>query len=397
MTAATNDAEDGGRVRPSRLAAGGGRRESMRVTFVVPVIASGGAEHALVILARRWAEAGRAVTVLTYDDGSRPPFYELDARIRHVPMGIAGDSAGLASAVRNNLRRARLLRRELRRARPDVIVSFIDQTNVLTLLAAEGLGVPVVAVEQSDPHTFPMKPAWARLRLLAYARAARVVLLSARDADFFPPRLRGRVAVIPNPFVPPPPAPPDAGPRTDATRRPTLIGVGRLHRDKGFDILLEAFSMLASDHPEWQLTILGEGDERGRLEARRDELRLGGRVSLPGRVKDPYTFLRRASLFALPSRAEGFPLALCEALACGLPAVCADCAGGVRDIIEDGANGLLVPANDPAALARALGRLMGDEAERERLARRAPEIVERFSPEKTFAAWESLLREVVNE
>ncbi|HYO62564.1 MAG TPA: glycosyltransferase family 4 protein [Pyrinomonadaceae bacterium] len=365
----------------------------MRVTFVIPVIASGGAEHALVILANHWAALGRHVTVLTYDDGARAPFYELDPRIRHVPLGIAHDSAGLAAAVGNNLRRARLLRREIRRSRAQVVVSFIDQTNVLTLVAAEGLGVPVVVVEQSDPHTFPIKKVWARLRLLTYARARRVVLLSARDADYFPPRLRRRVAVIPNPFIPPP-ALDDDEPRDGATREPTLIAVGRLHRDKGFDILLEAFSLLADAHPRWKLTVLGEGEERGRLEALRDGLRLGARVSLPGRVKDPYTFLRRATLFALPSRAEGFPLALCEALACGLPAVCTDCAGGVRDIIEDGVNGLLVPKEDAGALALALGRLMSDETERRRLARRAPEVVERFSPHRTFEAWESLLREV---
>ena len=364
----------------------------MRVTFVIPVIASGGAEHALVLLARRWSAAGRRVTILTYDAGEVAPFYDLDPRIRHVPLGIAGDSFGAAAAAANNLRRARVLRRELRRSRPDVIISFIDQTNVLTLVAAEGLGVPVVVVEQSDPHTFPVKPVWARLRLLTYARARRIVLLSARDAAYFPPRLRGRVAVIPNPFVPPPA---EAEPEGGAARGPVLIGVGRLHRDKGFDILLEAFALLAGEHPRWRLTVLGEGDERARLEALRDELGLGGRVSLPGRVKDPYTFLRRAALFALPSRAEGFPLALCEALACGLPAVCTDCAGGVRDIIEEGVNGLLVPKEDAAALARALGRLMSDDAERRRLARRAPEVVERFGPRKTFEAWESLLREVV--
>lgn len=369
----------------------------MRVSFVIPAIGSGGAEHALVLLARRWAAAGREVTILTYDDGSRPPFYDLDPGIGHLPLGLARDSTGPLDAVRNNLRRALSLRRGLRRSRPDIVVSFIDQTNVLTLIASEGLGVPVVVVEQSDPHTFPIPPAWARLRLLTYARARRVVLLSARDAAYFPPRLRRRVAVIPNPFVRPPQGA-AAGPAHDsAGGRRTLIAVGRLHRDKGFDLLLRAFALVGDEHPDWDLTVLGEGEERGRLETLREELGLGGRVRLPGRVKDPYAFLRRATLFALPSRVEGFPLALCEALACGLPAVCADCAGGVRDIIEDGVNGLLVPKGDAGALAGALGRLMSDEALRRRLSLRAPEVVERFSPEKTFEAWESLLRAVMGE
>jgi glycosyltransferase involved in cell wall biosynthesis len=99
----------------------------------------------------------------------------------------------------------------------------------------------------------------------------------------------------------------------------------------------------------------------------------------------------------MPSRTEGFPLALCEALACGLPAVCTDCAGGVRDIIQDTVNGVLVPKEDAPALARALDRLMADEDERRRLAARAPEVIERFSLSKVMGAWESLLHEVVNE
>jgi GalNAc-alpha-(1->4)-GalNAc-alpha-(1->3)-diNAcBac-PP-undecaprenol alpha-1,4-N-acetyl-D-galactosaminyltransferase len=369
-------------------------RENMRVTFVIPVIGSGGAEHALAILASRWAAAGRLITILSYDDGTRPPFYDLDSRIQHVPMNIAGDSSGTLAAISNNLRRARLLRRELQRSRPDLVVSFIDQTNVLTLVAAMGLAVPVVVVEQSDPRSFPLKRVWARLRLITYARARRIVLLSLRDADFFPMRLQRRVAVIPNAFVPPEP---EAELSERAPQRPALIALGRLHRDKGFDILLEAFALIRDDHPEWDLTILGEGEERSGLEKRRDELGLAGRVSYPGRVKDPYAHLRRATLFVLPSRAEGFPLALCEALACGLPAVCTDCAGGVRDIIEDGVNGVIVPVDDATALARALSCLMSDEPKRRSLARRAPEVLERFNPEKTFAAWESLLQEIVDE
>ena len=124
---------------------------------------------------------------------------------------------------------------------------------------------------------------------------------------------------------------------------------------------------------------------------------LADRVVLPGCVKDPFTHLKSASLFVLPSRVEGFPLALCEALACGLTAVATDCAGGVRDIIRNGVNGVLVPVDNAAALARELSRLMGDELERQRLSARAPEVLDHFNPEKTFAEWETLFHEVVNE
>ena len=365
----------------------------LRVTFVVPAIGSGGAEHALVILARQWAATGRSVTILTYDDGTQPPFYDLHNGIRHVSLNLARESSGLLSAVKNNVKRAHVLRRALRDSRPDVIVSFIDQTNVLTVIAAMGLGAKVIVVEQSDPRSARIKPAWARLRRWSYGRAERIVVLSPQDEVFFSPRLRRRVRAIPNPFVPPVANGNCAG---STTVNESLIGVGRLHHDKGFDVLLRAFATIADRHPGWRLTILGDGDERPHLERLRDELGLVDRVVLPGRVKDPYTHLKRASLFVLPSRVEGFPLALCEALACGLTAVATDCAGGVRDIIRNGVNGVLVPVDNAAALAAELSRLMGDELERERLSARAPDVLEQFNPEKTFAEWETLLHEVVN-
>jgi len=365
----------------------------LRVTFVVPAIGSGGAEHALVILAQEWAAAGRTVTILTYDDGAQPPFYDLNGGIKHVPLNLVAESPGFLSAVKNNLKRASILRTALRASRPDVIVSFIDQTNVLTVIAAMGLGVKVIVVEQSDPRTARIKPAWARMRRWSYGRAHRIVVLSAQDGVFFPPELRRRVRVIPNPFVPP--VGNGNGARSTAINE-SLIGVGRLHHDKGFDVLLRAFSTIAELHPGWSLTILGDGDERSFLENLRDELGLIDRVVMPGRVKDPYTHLKRASLFVLPSRVEGFPLALCEAMACGLTAVATDCAGGVRDIIRSGENGVLVPVDNVAALAGELSRLMGDESERERLSARAPEVLDHFNPKKTFAEWETLLDEVVN-
>lgn len=366
---------------------------SLRVTFVVPAIGSGGAEHALVILAQQWAAAGRSVTILTYDDGSQPPFYDLNGGIRHVPLNLAAESSGFFSAIENNFKRARILRGALRDSQPDVIVSFIDQTNVLTIIAAMGLGVKVIVVEQSDPRSAHIKRAWATLRRWSYGRAKRIVVLSAQDGAFFSQRLRQRVRAIPNPFVPP------NGNANGASRtavNESLIGVGRLHHDKGFDVLLRAFSTIADRHPGWSLTILGDGEERPHLEKLLGELGLADRVVLPGRVKDPYTHLQRASLFVLPSRVEGFPLALCEALACGLTAVATDCAGGVRDIIRNGVNGVLVPVDDAAALAGELSRLMGDELERQRLSARAPEVLDHFNPDKTFAQWETLLHEVVN-
>jgi glycosyltransferase involved in cell wall biosynthesis len=167
--------------------------------------------------------------------------------------------------------------------------------------------------------------------------------------------------------------------------------MGRLSREKGFDVLMRAFARCAATRPDWSLLIAGEGEERAHLVDLRGRLGLAARVRLPGRVADPGGLLRRADLFVLPSRHEGFPNALLEAMACGLPVVAFDCPSGPAEIVRPGQDGLLVPACDEEALAAAMRRLMDDEAERRRLGARAVEVLERFGLDRVMAAWETVV------
>jgi glycosyltransferase involved in cell wall biosynthesis len=167
--------------------------------------------------------------------------------------------------------------------------------------------------------------------------------------------------------------------------------MGRLNPQKGFDLLLQAFARCAEKHADWSLMILGEGDERPRLEAMASDLGIKDRVTMPGLVKDPLRILRGTDLFVLSSRYEGFPMALVEAMACKLPVISTDCPSGPRDIVRDGVNAILVPPNDVNALAGAMDRLMANQAERQRLGANAVQVIERFSVEKVMNIWDNLL------
>ena len=389
---------------PLRAPAAAGVRR--RLTCVIPALVAGGAERVLTTLVHHWATRGWPVTVVTFDDGREAPFYPLHARARRVPIDVLAPSRGVVQAVGANLRRVRRLRAAIHRSRPDVVLSFLDSVNVLTLLATRGLGVPVVVAERSDPLHYPIGRGWDVLRRCTYPLADRVVAQSDRALANLGAAARRNGSVIPNPIAVPRPA---AHPRASSTQAgatesggasagpagvPTLLAVGRLVPEKGYDLLLDAFAKVASRVPGWRLCIRGEGPERADLEARVRRLGLEERVLLPGRTADPAADMRAAELYVMSSRVEGFPNALGEAMACGLPVVSFDCPSGPRELIRHDVDGLLVPAGDVDALADALERLMRDPALRARLAARAPEVAERFSLERVAGAWERVFAEV---
>ena len=136
--------------------------------------------------------------------------------------------------------------------------------------------------------------------------------------------------------------------------RINVLAVGRLTRQKGFDILIEAFQHVAKVFHDAHLTILGQGELKEELESKVAKLGLSGKVSFEGFKKNPYPYYRYADVYVLSSRWEGFPNSLLEALACGCKVVATDCKSGPREILGDNEYGILVPPEDPEALARGI-------------------------------------------
>jgi glycosyltransferase involved in cell wall biosynthesis len=174
-----------------------------------------------------------------------------------------------------------------------------------------------------------------------------------------------------------------------------VIAMGRLDAQKGFDLLLRAFAACRDRRPDWKLTILGEGEERQRLQALATQLGVAPHVRFPGTVADPTPALRGADLFVLSSRFEGFPNALLEAMALGLPVIATDCASGPGRIVRDDVDGLLVPSEDATALAAAMAALMDDEPRRLRLASRAVDVNKRFEVGRIMGIWDSVIDDIL--
>jgi glycosyltransferase involved in cell wall biosynthesis len=360
----------------------------MRLALVINSLAAGGAERVTAMLAGAWVERGHEVTLFTYDHGEKA-FYALDRRVRLRPLALAAPSLGALHGLTSNVRRIRRLRAELRRDAPDCVVSFVDQVNVITAVAAVGLGCRVVVAERVDPAMAPIPRGWRWLRDRAYRLADVIVVQTAGAVRSLPAAVRSRSQVIPNPVRTQAASPPRAGGRR------TVLGVGRLVPQKGFDLLIGAFARLSTRFPDWDLVILGEGPARADLEARVRAAKLEGRVLLVGLVPDVDSHYAQADVFVLSSRFEGFPNALCEAMSWGVAAIATDCRSGPAEIVRHDIDGLLVSSEDIDGLTAALERLLGDDDTRRRLGLRAREIGTRFSLDTALAAWDtaiSLLR-----
>jgi glycosyltransferase involved in cell wall biosynthesis len=370
------------------------RAQQLRITIVAPSLLGGGAERSIVLLTEGLLLKGHDVTVATLH-GQDTDLYNLPAGAVRLALGIAADSRNVIHGCYNNLRRLRVLRRAIRGTRPDVVVSHMCQTNVITAVALAGSGYPVVAVEHSDPATNARGLVWQMLRRITYPQVAKVVSVSEGISGYFSWLTTAKRTVIHNPVKLAELAATSDQAGTIDRRKHRVIAMGRLIYVKGFDRLLSAFKQIADKHPDWELVILGEGQLRSDLEQLRASLGLTGSVRLPGFSKNPFDILRAAQLYVMSSRSEGFPYALLEAMSCGLPAIAMDCESGPREIIRDGVDGILVPAGDVDGLADALDRLMTDKQERQSLAAHAPEVLFRFGLETTIARWETLFAEVV--
>ena len=356
----------------------------LRIGLVVSSLGCGGAERVVVLLARELVARGHLCTLVTLDAGT-PDFHEVPAGVERVRVDSSRPSHSWVAAIRNNVANVIALGRALARTQPDVVLAFGDTTNVKTLLAAEASRIPVVVSERVDPSTVDIGREWSVLRRLTYPRAAALVV-QTESVHAWGLRMVAveRVAVIGNPVDLDDDVP-------TAARNPEIVAIGRLVPQKGFDVLLRAFARVAAEHPQWRVAILGEGPSRRDLEALATTLGVRAKLELPGQVHDVRARLRRASIFALSSRFEGFPNALVEAMAASTAIIATDCPSGPREILRDCADAILTPVDDEAALASALQTMIADPDRRTRCGASARECVDRYAPVAIVDAWESVI------
>ncbi|BBC33651.1 Glycosyl transferase [Streptomyces graminofaciens] len=269
-------------------------------------------------------------------------------------------------------------------ARPGGVVIVTQVWAMEWVKAADTSGLTVIGMSHESYERSRLSSRFQRvLRHYRDAHVDRMLVLTREDADLWIGEGLNNTSFMPNPlpFVPELPSP-----RTEKA----VVSIGRLHDHKGVDMLLDTWSEVAPRHPDWTLRIYGSGEDEEVLRKQCTALGLDDSVEWMGRTGDVPGALRGASVFVLSSRGEGFPLALMEAMATGVPCAAFDCAPGVHEIVHDGEDGLLAAPGNTGELARKLDVLMSDKGLRDRMGEAARENILRYGEKEIVGRWEAL-------
>ncbi len=354
----------------------------MKLALFISSLRSGGAERVLSNLANHWAQHGHDVHLITFASREEIPFYPLDKKITVHPLNLFDDTSSGFKRIVTITKRLITIRKVSKTLKPDRILSFIDITNITVLIATFGLRFPVIVSERSDPHFHKIPYLYQKIRFLIYRFAQSVVVQTNSAQSFF--KDQNNVKIIANAVL----LPDNLKENCDPLHH--IISVGRLIKTKDFELLIKCFSNIYLDFPHVTLVIYGEGPERENLEDLIRHLSLTDRVFLPGVVTNIQEKLVEADLFVFPSQYEGFPNALCEAMAVGLPVIASNCSGNV-DVVQDGSNGVLFSVGDEKTLTERMRHLLDHPELRMQLGQKAAEISQTYSPEKIYTLWDEIV------
>lgn len=331
-----------------------------RLALFLPDLRGGGAERVMLEVANAIASRGVAVDLLLVK-AAGPYLRTLSPAVQVVDFGKARTTAAFIPLLRY-----------LRRVRPAALLSTLDHVNVVALLARRLAGGPTRVVIREANMLSPVRAEAKSLRgrgMFAlmhalYAGADAIITPSRGLAEDLRKNVRlptSKVRIIYNPAVTPRlfelARTPLEHPWFVPGAPPVVVAAGRLIALKDFPTLLRAFAEVVRVRPA-RLLILGEGEERPKLEALARELDLGDRAALPGFVDNPFAFMARADAFVLSSRTEGLPNVLIQALALGTPVISTDCPSGPAEILAGGKYGTLVPVGDAPAMSEAILRAL---------------------------------------
>jgi len=364
----------------------------MKIIFVIHSLTQvGGAETVLVNFANYFSSQLKYdVSIVSLSDTEVS--FQLEKNIKLYalsPKKFGNSSVAKLKLVQYQINHIRSV---IQKNRPDILISFMSAVNVLSSVSGWLEKVPVILSE----HTSYNKTitagrsrvnglVWKILRRMSYPLASKVFILTQEDKEYY--NYLKEVEVIPNPLI-------LSNNHGDLKRENIILGVGRLHPVKGFDRLIEAFSLISNQ--EWKLFLAGEGDEEIYLKGVAKKFKVEDRVTFLGFVEDMEYFYKKASIYVLSSRREGFPGGLCEAMGYGCASIAFNCPTGPKEIIDNNQNGILVEAENITILSQQIQALIDNEEKRLKLSKEGKKITSWLDMESISKRWINLMNESID-
>ena len=379
--------------------------KKLKLVYLTPALyMAGGVERVLTLKANYFVEHyDYDITIILTEGIDKPFFYPLSPKIKVINLDINFEELWTCSFIKKifvYLKKQRLYRKlveaELMRLRPDITVSLLRrEINFLTDIKDGSKKIGELHVNRANYRNFEADDAncvkrifakfWMRNLVSKLKKLDSFVVLTNEDRQAWPELLNVSVISDPLSFVPT---------QVSMMAEKRVMAAGRYVYQKGFDLLLQAWSIAEKTHPDWQLAVFGDGD-RTQYQKQMRELGIdSNRCHLNGPTSNIQQEYVNSSLFVFSSRFEGFGMVLIEAMACGLPVVSFACPCGPRDIVKNGEDGILVENGNVEAMADALSRLMGDDTLRRSMSQSGIMNVRRFNIEQIADCWRTLFESV---
>ncbi|TYB76239.1 glycosyltransferase family 4 protein [Bizionia myxarmorum] len=359
-----------------------------KIAFVITSLTSGGAERVLSTLANAFVETYHVIIITLYDV---EPFYALNSRITRISCKKQyNQNMNFVDSLSNNFSMVKGIYKIIKKEQIALAIGFMTTTNVYTILACKLAKIPCLISERTHPEYDPISNFWSQIRQKTYPYCSKLIIQTESIKGYFNNFLdANKLAVIKNPIS-------DALLKLhddSIVKKQIILSVGRLDPVKNQQLLIEAFAEMNTEN--WKIQIVGEGPLEPALAARIKQLNLEESVELIGSVDGIHEYYNLAEIFAFTSNFEGFPNALLEAMAFGLPCVSTNCPSGPSEVIDDGENGFLVPVGDKDMLKRKLEILMTNPDLREKFGTAAKKSTAKYDTKNITKQWNKLITEAL--
>lgn len=363
--------------------------KNKRIMLFIPRMGNGGAERVMATIANYFVNKNIEIVLVTLTDPES--FYELDKRIEIVSANYKIEKSSKLKRTFditiNGIKSLIFFKKQVDNWKPDYVISFLTHTNLISsIVKLFNNNFNLIVSERAEPNERGTLTKLATKYL--YGKANYIVCQSEKVKKFFSYTDKEKLIVIENPLNI------DSLPTSiSKNRQPKIVGVGRLFEQKNFELLINSFSDIESKFPNYTLDIYGEGPLRDSLQQQINNLNLQHKVFLKGIRKNVMKEIFEYELFVMSSNFEGFPNALIEAMASGLPVISTDFSTGVARDLIDTDNGIIVPVKDRKALSTAIEIILSDDESRITMSNNNWKLRNELAPDIIMSKWENIIKE----